>query len=119
MHTCAILHSYVHIYLQPNLDGPVTEAEGLYTIKQDIPTAYQYYMQASANGHPLALHRLAHMQARGLGTLRSCTSAVLNFKNVAEQGGSIAVKLNHAYMLCNSGHIGQALMIFAQMASIG
>ena len=97
----------------------MSEAEGLYTIKQDIPTAYQYYMQASANGHPLGLHRLAHMQARGLGTLRSCTSAVLNFKNVAEQGGSIAVKLNHAYMLYNNGYIGQALMMFAQMASIG
>lgn len=104
---------------QATLDRPVTEAERANFVSMDTSSAFRYYSQASLSGYTLALHRLGHMHAKGLGTSRSCNKAVTCFKSFVEQVGHPAAKTVEAHRLYSGGHVRQALVMFAQLASIG
>lgn len=55
-------------------------------VKQDYKTANKYFSLASQSGHVLAYYNLGQMHARGTGMMRSCSTAIELFKNVAERG---------------------------------
>lgn len=55
-------------------------------VKKDYKLANKYFSLASQSGHVLAYYNLGQMHARGTGMMRSCTTAVELFKNVAERG---------------------------------
>lgn len=61
-----------------------------------------FYGNAAARGHYLATHRLGHVTAYGLGTPKSCKSALIAFKSVAERG-DWAVDLRRAVKKYESG----------------
>lgn len=84
----------------------------------DLASAVQLYTQAASQGHPLAIHRLAHMLANGIGVHKSCPNAVSGFKQMAEKGEMVA-GLNQAHALMDKGFYDRALMIFARIASFG
>lgn len=52
----------------------------------EVSAAVHAYSAASSLGNLLATHRVGHMAARGMGTTRSCDTAVQAFKTVAERG---------------------------------
>lgn len=60
-------------------------SEGL-GVKKDYKQANKYFSLASQSGHVLAYYNLGQMHAQGTGMMRSCTTAVELFKNVAERG---------------------------------
>lgn len=55
-------------------------------VNKDYKRANKYFNLASQSGHVLAYYNLGQMHAKGTGMLRSCTTAVELFKNVAERG---------------------------------
>ncbi|VDN19532.1 unnamed protein product [Cylicostephanus goldi] len=65
-------------------------------VKKDFKAALKYYQMATQNGHVLASYNLARMHSSGIGVLRSCTTAVEFYKNVAERG-RWSEKLMEAY----------------------
>ena len=103
---------------QAALDGSVEESAGGRYLRADFAAAGQFYMQASQAGHPLAMHRVAHMLSRGFGMPRSCPSAVAAFKQLAEMG-TAAARVNYAHLLLEAGAPERALPIFAYVASLG
>ena len=84
----------------------------------DPAAAAQSYAVASQRGNMLALHRLAHMSALGIGTARSCPSATNGFKNVAERG-NWGFELTEAHRLSDAGERAAALTLFARKAAVG
>jgi TPR repeat protein len=70
-----------------------------------ISAALHAYTASSSLGNILAVHRLGHMAARGMGAARSCESAVQAFKTVAERGPWIN-ELIHAQALYSTGSDG-------------
>lgn len=66
----------------------------------------------------LAFYNLAQMHATGTGMMRSCTTAVELFKNVAERG-KWGEKLMEAHMLYRDGHFDEAFMIYSLLAELG
>lgn len=84
----------------------------------DLSAAIQAYSQSANLGHALAQHRLAHLTSRGIGTARSCESAVFGFKAVAERG-VWAQQLNTAHNYFGKQDYARALHLFTQLAAIG
>lgn len=84
----------------------------------DPAAAAQSYAVASQRGNMLALHRLAHLSALGIGTTRSCPSATNGFKNVAERG-HWGHELTEAHRLADAGERAAALTLFSRKAAIG
>lgn len=84
----------------------------------DPVTAFQFYSLSSSKGSSLALHRLSHMTATGVGVPRSCQQAVAGFKSVAERGDWMTI-LTKAHINYFKGDIQTALMQFSYLASIG
>lgn len=103
---------------QAALDGPVEDNTGSRYLRADFAAAGQFYMQGSQLGNPLAMHRVAHMLARGFGFPRSCPSAAATFKQLAEMG-TAAANLNYAHLLLEAGAPDRALTVFAYVASLG
>lgn len=72
-----------------------------HTRNHEVSAAVHAYSAASSLGNLLATHRVGHMAARGMGTTRSCETAVQAFKTVAERGPWMAA-------------IGDALAMYRQ-----
>jgi hypothetical protein len=45
-------------------------------VRPDPQAAFAAFSSAAVRGHTLALHRVGHLSSRGLGTVRSCASAL-------------------------------------------
>ena len=84
----------------------------------DLAAAAQCYAVSSQQGHPLALHRLAHMSARGIGVAMSCQTATNGFKNVAEKG-DWAYLATVAHRQVESGDVMSAMLSFSRLAVMG
>jgi SEL1 protein len=84
----------------------------------DLSAAAQCYAVASQQGHPIALHRLAHMSARGIGVATSCQTATNGYKNVAEKG-DWAYSLTIANRQAEAGDIMSAILLFSRLSVMG
>lgn len=91
--------------------------EGL-GVKKDYKLANKYFNLASQSGHVLAYYNLGQMHAKGTGMLRSCTTAVELFKNVAERGrwGELLMQAHTDY---RDGLYNQAFVQYALLAELG
>lgn len=87
-------------------------------VKRDLKQANKYFTLASAAGHVLALYHLGQMHGHGLGTLRSCPTAVDLFKNVAERG-KWSEMLMFAYQDFRAYRFEQAFLQYALMSELG
>lgn len=87
-------------------------------VKIDPAAAMRAYATSYQGGNLLALHRIAHMAADGIGIVRSCTTAVNSFKTVAERG-DWAHGLTKAHKLLDAGDRKSALALFSTLAAIG
>ena len=87
-------------------------------VKIDPVAAMRAYAISYQRGNLLALHRIAHMAADGIGIVRSCTTAVNSFKTVAERG-DWAHGLTKAHKLLDAGDRKSALALFSTLAAIG
>ena len=87
-------------------------------IPADLAAAAQCYAVSSQQGHPLALHRLSHMSARGIGVTVSCQTATTGFKNVAEKG-DWAYLATLAHRQVESGDATSSILSFSRLAVMG
>lgn len=87
-------------------------------VRIDPVAAVRSYAISSQRGNLLALHRLSHAAAAGLGMTRSCPTAVNGFKAVAERG-DWAHDLTKAHRLYDAGDWRSALVLFLNLAAIG
>lgn len=87
-------------------------------VNTDPQAAVRAYAVSSQRGNLLALHRLSHLAAAGVGMTRSCTTAVNGFKAVAERG-DWAHDLTKAHRLYDAGDWSSALVLFSNLAAIG
>ena len=67
---------------------------GQVATQRDFKEGVQYFSQAAQKGNLLAMHKLAHMHLHGMGTPRSCETAVSLFK------GMVFVFLCFVYCIC-------------------
>jgi len=87
-------------------------------VRKDFKMATKYFNLASQSGHVLAFFNLAEMHATGTGMLRSCTTAVELYKNVAERG-KWGEKLMEAHTDYRRGMYDEALMKYLLLAELG
>jgi TPR repeat protein len=87
-------------------------------VKTDPGAAFRAYAQSWQRGNLLALHRISHMAANGVGMAKSCSKAVSGFKTVAERG-DWSHKLTKAHRLIDAGDKRSALALFSTLAAIG
>ena len=87
-------------------------------VRKDFKMATKYFNLASQSGHVLAFFNLAEMHATGTGMLRSCTTAVELYKNVAERG-KWGEKLMEAHTDYRRGLYDEALMKYLLLAELG
>ena len=87
-------------------------------VKIDTAAAFRAYAVSWQRGNLLALHRISHMAAEGLGMPRSCSKAVSGFKTVAERG-DWSHKLTKAHRFMDAGDKRSALALFSTLAAIG
>jgi SEL1 protein len=91
----------------------------LFLDQGDIPTATRYFDFAARNGHIEAFYYLAEMNNQGIGRERSCGTAAVQYKIVAEKAeaiwGSIGVA-NEAY---DEGDNQKALIHYLMAAEQG
>merc|ERR1719431_1684847 len=87
-------------------------------VRKDFKMATKYFNLASQSGHVLAFYNLAEMHATGTGMLRSCTTAVELYKNVAERG-KWGEKLMEAHTDYRRGKYDEALMKYLLLAELG
>ena len=87
-------------------------------VKIDPVAAMRAYAISYQRGNLLALHRIGHMAADGIGIVRSCSTAVNSFKTVAERG-DWAHGLTKAHKLLDAGDRKSALALFSTLAAIG
>ncbi|RCN31196.1 hypothetical protein ANCCAN_23027 [Ancylostoma caninum] len=73
---------------------------------------------ATQNGHVLASYNLALMLSSGIGVLRSCTTAVEFYKNVAERG-RWSEKLMEADGAYKEGRRDEAAIKYLFLAELG
>lgn len=87
-------------------------------VKHDYKLANKYFSLASQSGHVLAYYNLAQMHAQGTGMMRSCTTAVELFKNVAERGrwGEIMMQAHTDY---RNRRYNEAFVQYALLAELG
>uniref|UniRef100_A0AAR5QCP3 Uncharacterized protein n=1 Tax=Dendroctonus ponderosae TaxID=77166 RepID=A0AAR5QCP3_DENPD len=87
-------------------------------VDKDYKRANKYFNLASQSGHVLAYYNLGQMHAKGTGMLRSCTTAVELFKNVAERGrwGELLMQAHSDY---REGLYNQAFVQYALLAELG
>lgn len=82
------------------------------SVRSDLSGAAVNYATAAQRGHAIATHRHGHIAAAGLGTSRSCASAVSSFKTIAERGDWMR-ELTTAYRLAEKGGVCRAGYILA------
>lgn len=87
-------------------------------VRKDFKMATKYFNLASQSGHVLAFYNLAEMHATGTGMLRSCTTAVELYKNVAERG-KWGEKLMEAHTDYRRGMYDEALVKYLLLAELG
>lgn len=98
--------------------GEILLGLGSPEVAVDPVAAAQYYLASSQKGNVLALHRISHLTALGLGVQRQCTAAVSGFKTVAERGDWMKA-LNEAHLALAGGDRSRSLLLFARMAAVG
>ena len=86
--------------------------------RRDYAKAVNYLNLAAQNGHVLSVHKLAQMTLYGIGTPKSCDSALALFKNVAEKGPWID-NLNHAYAMYYRDNAHEALQEYLKISEQG
>ena len=87
-------------------------------VRKDFKMATKYFNLASQSGHVLAFYNLAEMHSTGTGMLRSCTTAVELYKNVAERG-KWGEKLMEAHTDYRRGRYDEALVKYLLLAELG
>jgi len=87
-------------------------------VRKDFKMATKYFNLASQSGHVLAFFNLAEMHSTGTGMLRSCTTAVELYKNVAERG-KWGEKLMEAHTDYRRGRYDEALVKYLLLAELG
>ena len=97
---------------------PVPDLQQTVIFKIDPAAAVRAYAVSSQRGNFLALHRLSHLAATGVGMIKSCPTAVTGFKAVAERG-DWADSLTKAHRLFDAGDKNSALVLFSSLAAIG
>jgi len=89
---------------------------------RDFSRAYKYFFMAAQKGSILALHKVAHMTLHGIGTMRSCKTAVQYFKTVAERA-TFATELHNTFSDVFAGFKSAALEItleqYLRLAEMG
>lgn len=87
-------------------------------MKKDYKLANKYFSLASQSGHVLAYYNLGQMHAQGTGMMRSCTTAVELFKNVAERGrwGELLMQAHAHY---RAKEPDEAFAQYALLAELG
>ena len=106
--------------LPDDKQGKYVAEEMIYSsiVSIDPVAAVRAYAISSQRGNLLALHRLSHAAAAGVGMTRSCPTAVNGFKAVAERG-DWAHDLTKAHRLYDAGDWRSALVLFLNLAAIG
>jgi TPR repeat protein len=99
-----------------HLDADVADQPTI--MKIDPAAAFRAYAQSWQRGNLLALHRISHMAADGVGMAKSCSKAVSGFKTVAERG-DWSHKLTKAHRFMDAGDKRSALALFSTLAAIG
>ncbi|KDO32589.1 hypothetical protein SPRG_03063 [Saprolegnia parasitica CBS 223.65] len=84
----------------------------------EYETAFGYFHVAAQHGHTLGMHKVAHMTTHGIGTTRSCKSALDYMKLVAERG-AWDHELRSAYRAYVAGDYTQAFRKYVVMAEQG
>lgn len=87
-------------------------------VKKDYKLANKYFSLASQSGHVLAYYNLGQMHAQGTGMMRSCTTAVELFKNVAERGrwGETLMQAHGHY---RAKELNEAYVQYALLSELG
>uniref|UniRef100_A0AAV1U638 Uncharacterized protein n=1 Tax=Peronospora matthiolae TaxID=2874970 RepID=A0AAV1U638_9STRA len=84
----------------------------------EYEVAYGFFQVAAHRGHTIASQKVGHMKLHGIGTTRSCKTAVDSFKLVAERGEGERV-LAQAYKDYERQDYEAAFMKYAVMALQG
>lgn len=87
-------------------------------VTKDYKLANKYFSLASQSGHVLAYYNLAQMHSQGTGMMRSCTTAVELYKNVAERG-RWGETLMHAHQDYRSKRFNEAFVQYALLSELG
>lgn len=87
-------------------------------VKKDYKLANKYFSLAAQSGHVLAYYNLGQMHALGTGMMRSCSTAVEFFKNVAERGrwGEILMQAHNDY---RNRKFNEAYVQYALLSELG
>lgn len=108
----------LHPPIHPSVDLPITPATPPLIVKIDPMAAVQAYAASSQRGNLLALHRLSHLAAQGMGMVLSCQTAANGFKSISERG-DWSHDLTLAHRLVDAGDRSAALVLFSQHAAVG
>lgn len=84
----------------------------------EYEVAHGYFQVAAHQGHTVSSHKLGHMSLHGIGTAKSCKSAVESFKMVAERGDWDR-QLSQAYKEFRNKDYEASFMKYAVMAQQG
>jgi SEL1 protein len=87
-------------------------------VRKDHAKALANFLLAGQQGHTLALYNLGVMYANGLGSPRSCRTALMYFKAVAERA-SWTKALGEAQKLHRAGDSEGALLVYERFAEMG
>ncbi|OQS02983.1 sel-1 family protein [Thraustotheca clavata] len=84
----------------------------------EYESAFGYFHVAAQHGHTLSMHKVAHMTMHGIGTVRSCKTALDYMKHVAERGVWDS-ELRSAYRAYVDGDYSVAFRKYVVMAEQG
>ncbi|CAG8464095.1 3628_t:CDS:10 [Paraglomus occultum] len=91
----------------------------LHLRNKDLANAKKRFEQAAEHAHFLAYYHLGQMYAKGLGAPKSCESAVILYKNVAERGDWLHSPFSAATEAYEAGDEETALLYFMLAAERG
>ena len=87
--------------------------------QRSFPKALKFFVLAAQRGNLFAMHKLAHMHLRGLGSPADCNAAVHMFKAVAERVHSGWQLLHSADAQYQAGDVELAAALYTRAAEQG
>jgi hypothetical protein len=94
-------------------------ASTMLPLDRDFRIAFSLLRSAASRGHLLAIHKLGHMYANGIGVARNCEQAVIAFRKVAESSGPWRDEMAESYALYKKGNYIGALGMYLRLAEQG
>ena len=88
-------------------------------VRPDVKKAYALFTQSARGGNPLAKRMMAKMSFVGVGTTRSCTTAIKYLKEVVESDEERTSEMERAHAHYKSGNLKMALTLYTRMATLG